>query len=365
MYNKFLKTGSAIIIIFLIIYLGTLIDWIFIPLLVFFQTVFFPIVIAGILFYIFRPIVHRLSKKIPRTLAILLLFFGFAALIVALLSLIVPEIENQMNSLVNSMPVIISEMQQLLIQIQQHELVQRFDLTEFFQVEEQVEQAGSIINNIMSNIVPNTLSFVGAVFNVLIALFVIPFILFYLLKEGEKFPNSILRFIQEKDNKKEASRILSGMDKMLSNYIQGILIVCSFIGILCYIAFTLIGLDYALILALFAMITNVIPYVGPWIGAVPAVIVGILQSPFMALLVIIIIVIIQQIESILLQPQVMGKKLSMHPVTVLILVLVAGQFLGIVGMLLAVPTYAVSKVFVTHLHRLWQVKQQENKLKDT
>ncbi|MBM4764414.1 AI-2E family transporter [Bacillus sp. B15-48] len=361
MYNKFIKFGLAIIIVFLIIYLGTLIDWVFSPLLVFVQTLFVPIILSGVLFYIFRPIVRLLSKKIPRTLAILLLYFGFTALIVGLLALIVPELQTQFYSLLNSIPMIISEIQLLLIQLQQYELVQRFDLTDLFGWEDEINQVGTIINNLFREITTNTLSFLGAVFNILILIFVVPFILFYLLKEGEKLPKRVVRFTK-KEKQEEVRLIISDMDTMISNYIQGVLIVCSFIGILCYTAFTIIGLDYALILALFAMVTNVIPYVGPWIGAVPSVIVGMLHSPLMALLVIAIVVIVQQIESIFIQPQVMGKKLSMHPVTVLFLVLVAGRFAGILGMVLAIPTYAIGKVIVTHIYRLWKLKQVEEKL---
>ncbi len=360
MYHKFLKTSSIIIIIFFIIYLGTLIDWIFIPFLVFIQTLFVPIILSGVLFYIFRPIVRLLSRKVPKALSIFLLYIGFAFSLAAIVSLIAPELQSQFHSLVNSMPIIISEIQLMLIQFQQNELIQRFDLTDLFHWEEQINQIGAIVNNIFREIVANTLGFIGTVFNVLILFFVVPFILYYLLKEGEKFPNNILRLVQ-KEKQEEVRLIIRDMDTMLSYYIQGILIVCSFIGILCYIAFTIIGLDYALVLAIFAMITNVIPYVGPWIGAVPAVIVGMLHSPLMALMVIVIFFIIQQIESIFVQPQVMGKKLSMHPVTVLILVLVAGRFAGIIGMILAIPTYAVGKVIVTHSYRLWKVRQQEGK----
>ncbi|GAE26764.1 membrane protein YrrI [Halalkalibacter wakoensis JCM 9140] len=351
------------IVLLTIIFLASLINWIFIPLIVFFQTLFFPIILAVVLFYLTRPCVRWLSKRMPKTLSILVLYLGIVTLFVVLLTLIVPELQRQFQSLINSMPLIVAEIQLMLIQLQQHELVERFDLAELFQFEEQVEQVGLIINNVLREIVPNTIGFVGAVFNVIIALFVIPFILFYLLKEGEeKFPRSILRFIP-KDRQEEARHIIRDLDTTLSNYIQGVLIVCLFIGILCYTAFSIIGLDYALILALFAMVTNVIPYLGPWIGAVPAVIVGIIHSPFMMLLVIVIVIIIQQIESIFVQPQVMGRKLSMHPVTVLFLVLVAGRFAGILGMILAIPLYALGKVFVTHSYRLWKVRQGEESIR--
>lgn len=360
MYIKFMKFASVIIVLFLIIYLGTLVDWIFIPAFVFFQTLFVPIILALVLFYLFRPVVRLLSKKIPRVAAIIILYTGFTAILIGIISLIVPELQNQLQSLINSMPMIFKELQLVLIELQQHELIQKYELTDLLDWEDEVVQVGVIVNNFVRDFISNILGFAGALINVLILFFIVPFILFYLLKEGEKFPKNIIHFINE-NKQTDVRLIIRDLDTTLSQYIKGVLIVCSFIGVLCYIAYTIIGLDYALILALIAMLTNVIPYVGPWIGTAPAVIVGFIHSPFMALLVIIIVVIIQQIESIFIQPQVMGKQLSMHPVTVLILVLVAGRFAGLVGMLLAVPMYAVGKVVVTHSYRLWKLKLEEVK----
>jgi predicted PurR-regulated permease PerM len=146
------------------------------------------------------------------------------------------------------------------------------------------------------------------------------------------------------------------MDFALSSYIQGQIIVSICVGILAYIAFLIIGLDYPLVLALVAMFTNVIPFIGPWIGTIPAVIVGLLNSPFMALLVVLAVVVVQQIESNLISPQVMGRKLSIHPLTIIFLLLVAGRFAGLLGLILAVPTYAVGKVLVLHIYRLWVLR---------
>lgn len=358
MYNQFMKTGAAVVLVFLAIYLGSLVNWIFTPLEVLLKTLFVPIIITGVLFYIFRPIIHWLSRRMPRSSAILLLYFVVGALMIGAISGIVPELQKQFHSLIDNLPAIFASLQSLLLELQQHELVQRFDLEELFQWEEEVNQIGAVVNGLVRELVSNTGGFVGAVFNVVILAFVVPFMLFYLLKEGEKLPKSILRFVKE-EKQDEVRAVMLEMDVTLGHYIKGLLIVCSFVGGLCYVAFIALGLEYALMLALFAMVTNVIPYVGPWIGTIPAVIVGFLHSPLKAALVLLLVFIIQQVESYFVQPQVMGKKLSMHPVTVLILVLVAGRFAGIVGMLLAVPSYAVGKVIVTHLYRLWQVRVRE------
>lgn len=360
MYIKFLKIGTALIITFLVIYLGSLVDWIFVPLQVLVSTLFVPIVITGVLFYISRPIVDFFSRKLPRVVSILLLYLGFGALIVGLVSLIVPELRLQLEGLVEAMPTITMDIQLMLVQLQQHEWVQRLDLTELFDWEEQLNQLGTVANNIVRDIAVNTTGFLGAVVNMLVLLFVVPFVLFYLLKEGEKLPRFVLRFISD-EKRDEVRGIMEEMDMKLSQYIKGLLIVCSFIGVLCYIAFSLLGLDYALMLALFALVTNVIPYVGPWIGAVPAAVVGFLHSPLIGILVIVSIFVIQQIESYFVQPQVLGRKMEMHPVTVLFLVLVAGRFAGIAGMLLAVPSYAIGKVIVTHSYRLWKIRLAKEK----
>src|SRR5690606_7889245 len=116
--------------------------------------------------------------------------------------------------------------------------------------------------------------------------------------------------------------------------------------------------DYPLVLALVAMFTNVIPFIGPWSGTLPGAIVGFLDSPFMALLVIIVVIIVQQIESNVLSRLVTGQKHDIHTLTIILLLLVENRFAGILGLLLAVPAYAVGKVIVLHTYRLWKLRKK-------
>ncbi|AST90786.1 MULTISPECIES: AI-2E family transporter [Sutcliffiella] len=358
MYYKIMQVGSVILLLFAIIYLGSLVDWIFRPVIVFGQTLFVPILLAGVLFYLLRPLVHILSKKMPRGIAILLVYIGLVGLGVGLFSFIGPELQRQFTNLINSMPVIVKELQVLLLTIQENDLIQRFGLEDAFEWKDRIEQIVVIASGLVGDLVTNTISVIGTIFNTLLLFIIVPFILFYLLKEGERLPHFVLNFIS-KDKQQKVRPILTNMDETLSNYIQGVLIVCSFVGILYYVGFSIIGLEYALVLAIFGMVTNVIPYVGPWIGAIPSFIVALLHSPMQAILVLIIVVVIQQIESIFVQPQIIGKRMSIHPVTVMILVLVAGRFIGVVGMILVIPTYAVAKVIATHLYSLWKVRKEE------
>jgi len=353
--TKAFRIGYGIVLIFVIIYLGSLIDWVFAPIVIFVQTLFAPVILGGVLFYLLRPFVNLLSIRLPRTVAILLLYLGVIGLVTALIFIIGPELQKQFYSFTRNMPVFINEIRDMFISLQENEYVSRFQETDNFSLEEIMMELANYLNNFIANIGQNLASFIGFIANALIILVIIPFVLFYMLKEGEKAPNQLLKLLPEK-RQNEGREVLKAMDYALSSYIQGQILVSICVGILAYIAFLIIGLDYPLVLALVAMFTNVIPFVGPWIGTIPAVIVGLLHSPLMALLVIAVVVIVQQIESNLISPQIMGRKLSIHPLTIIFLLLVAGRFAGLLGLLLAVPTYAVGKVLVLHLYRLWLLR---------
>ncbi|WP_034743368.1 AI-2E family transporter [Halalkalibacter wakoensis] len=353
--TKAFRIGYGIVLLFIIIYLGSLIDWVFRPLVVLVQTLFAPIILAGVLYYLLRPFVNLLSLRLPRSVSILILYLTAIGVLTALFFIIGPELQKQFHSFTRNMPIFINEIRDIFINLQANEYVSRFQEGEQFSIEELSIEFANYLNNLVSNLGHNIASFIGFVANALIIIVIIPFVLFYMLKEGEKAPNQLLRLLPEK-RQNEGREVLKAMDVALSSYIQGQILVSICVGILAYIAFLIIGLDYPLVLALVAMFTNVIPFIGPWIGTIPAVIVGFLHSPLMALIVIIAVVIVQQIESNLISPQIMGRKLQIHPLTIIFLLLVASRFAGLLGLLIAVPTYAVCKVLVLHIYRLWLLR---------
>ncbi|QOY34107.1 AI-2E family transporter [Anaerobacillus isosaccharinicus] len=355
---KWFRYGIGIIMLFLILYLGTLVQFIFRPIVVFVETLFVPFLLAGVLYYLFRPIVNLLDKKkVPKTLAIILIYLSVVGLISLLILLVGPILQRQVNSLVNNFPYLINEIRALFIQLQENEWFNRFQATETLSLNKISENMTQYINQAFNVISTNISGLIGFVANVVIIFIIIPFILFYMLKEGEKAPNQVLKLLPEKQ-RIEGRKILSDMDVKLSSYIQGQILVSLCVGILMYAGFLIVGIEYSLILALIAMFTNVIPFVGPWIGTVPALIVAIIHSPLMVAKVLIVIVVVQQFESNFISPQIMGKKLAVHPLTIILLLIVAGRFAGIVGMLLAVPTYAVCKVFISHTYRLLKLRNK-------
>ncbi|UTR11175.1 AI-2E family transporter [Evansella sp. LMS18] len=356
--RKYYRFLVATIFVLLIIYLATLVPFIFQPLVIIFQTLFIPFLIAGVLFYLLRPIVSFLhNHKFPKPLAILTIFLALIGIITGLVFLVGPTLQEQVMNLVDNLPGLINELNQMLVQAQNHPWVEQFQETDNFSLEEIGDFITENIADAAEFIAGNIASFIGAVASALITAVVIPFILFFLLKDGHKAPDQVLRFLPEKQ-KKEGKSIVEDMDGALSAYIQGQIIVSFCVGVLMYIAFLIIGLEYSLILALVAMFTNVIPFIGPWIGAIPAAIVALIDSPITFLWVALAIVIVQQIESNLITPKVMGKKLHLHPLTVILLLLVAGRFGGLLALILAIPTYAVTKVVVSHMYRLFKLREK-------
>ncbi|WP_078393502.1 AI-2E family transporter [Shouchella patagoniensis] len=362
MDSKAFRFACWIIVIFLIIYLGSLVNFIFRPIAVLFQTLFAPIVIALIIYYLLRPFVNILSKKIHRGISILIVFLVLIGLATAGILYIGPIIQNQIMTFVNNVPRYANTMQEFFMNLQEQQAFQ--NLLEFtnFSLNDLSSTITENLEGYIESIIDSIGSFIGAVANIVIVAVIIPFVLFYMLKDGKKAPMMVINQFPAREQE-EGNRVLTDLDNALSGYIQGQILVSACVGILCLIFYLIIGLDYALILALVALFTNVIPFIGPWIGTAPAVVVALFDSPFLALAVILGVVIIQQVESNVLSPQIMGRQLSVHPLTIIFVLLVASQLAGFIGILLAVPTYAVGKVIVQHTYRLIRIRMRSKPTK--
>ncbi|GGK20549.1 UPF0118 membrane protein YueF [Caldalkalibacillus thermarum] len=348
--HKFFTFCYGVILVLAIIWLASQVSFIFTPIRVAFQTLLMPFLLAGVLFYVMKPIVDFLAEhRVPRAMAILLLYVAVIGVLVGLSLAVGPIFQQQMNRLIETAPAIADLLWSQWLYFQANQA----NFPDF--VNDWIEQATVYVQQLMSAIGQNLANIISGITSFVITLAIVPFILFYMLKDGHRFPEGILKLLPE-DKRTEAQAILSGMNKALSTYVLGQLIVSLCVGIMVYIGYLIIGLEYSLILALVAMLTNVIPFIGPFIGTFPAVIVGLIDSPWMMLKVIIVVVIAQQIESNLISPQVMGRVLDVHPLTIILLLLVAGSLAGIIGLILAVPIYAVSKVVVKHMYRLYQLR---------
>ncbi|BET18230.1 AI-2E family transporter [Bacillus velezensis] len=353
--GPYFKIGYAVLLLFLIIYLGTLIDFLFQPVVITVKTLFPPIVLSGVLYYLCRPLVRVLHAKLklPQGIAILAIYAGTAGLFVLFLYTAGPAVQKQFTAFTDHIPELSAKAENWIGHLQDSKWFSRLQHGDSFKklADKAANYSGSIADSLSS--------LAGTAANAAITAAIIPFALYYMLKEGNKAPRRLLRLLPEK-HQKEGKQILRDMDEALSSYIQGQLLVSFCVGVLVTIGYFIIGLDYPLVLGAFTMVTNLIPFIGPWIGTFPGVIVGLFDSPTEAVLVITVVVIVQQLESQLISPQIMGRKLDIHPLTIIFLLLAAGKFSEIAGMLLAIPGYAAAKVVISHMQKLFILRKKQS-----
>ncbi|WP_141500911.1 AI-2E family transporter [Paenibacillus luteus] len=347
--NKFVLFLLVLLLVGLNIMVLTKISYIFTPFTVLLKTLLLPVILAGIAYYLLNPVVDFMERKrVKRVYSIIILFLVGAGLITILLVAVIPFLNEQAVSLINNFPKYGEQLRHIFedfmgsagfVQIQDW-----FNLNPAELSGDLTDKVTKLLNGTLSSLG----SIVGALKEVLLAILTLPFILFYLLKDGKHLPQAIVSFLPGK-LQPQTKTIMAEMNNQISSYIRGQIIVSFCIGALLYIGYLIIGLEYSLVLALVAACTSVIPYLGPAIAITPALIVAMVTSPVMLLKMIVIWTIVQLIEGKFISPQIMGKSLQIHPITIIFVILTAGNLFGIAGIVLAVPGYAVLKVIVIHI----------------
>ena len=213
----------------------------------------------------------------------------------------------------------------------------------------------SVLKKFILSLTTSLGSVIGTITSVTVTLVTVPFVLFYMLKDGEKLVPTVERFFPKRSREKVA-QLLHEMSATLSRYIAGQMIECLFVGTFSAIGYTITGIPYSLLVGMFAGISNIIPYLGPYIGLMPALFLAFSKSLSTVFWVIVVCIIVQQLDGNLVYPNVIGKSLNLHPLTIIIVLLVAGNIAGLLGMILGVPLYAVTKVIVKFFYDIAQIK---------
>lgn len=358
--HKLFRAGLWLLLGFLLIWVGSQINYVFLsPLITIIQTLLTPIVIAGLLFFLLRSPVRMLTaRKVPKVLAILAVYLVLIGIVTLLMVTIGPKIQAQFGQLTASLPGFIQSAVTGSYELIQSERFASLLSSSNINIDELAARASEIGMSVL-NFTSSYLSrFLGVVVNFVLVLVMVPFILFYFLKDGDRIHEGFIRLVPL-NRREQLRRLLEDLDKTIGLFIRGQFTVALCVGILLWIGYSIIGLKFAIILALISMVTNVIPYLGAILAAVPAVLVGLAQSPALAVKVLIVTVIAQQLEGNLLSPLIVGKGLNIHPLTIILLLLAAGSFMGPLGLLFAVPVYAVLKIILTHLLEWKKAKAQQ------
>ena len=340
-----------LLILATLIFVSTKIDFIFKPIGTFFSTLFAPVLIAGFLYYLLNPIVNLLEKrvKLKRIYGIILVFLLLIGALVLLIGSVIPSLVSQISSLAESTPSFIASVEKWIREMAQSPFFKQIDLQAQF--DKLDISYGNIIQHFLSSLSNSIGSIVGQVANATMIIVTAPFILFYMLKDGNRLVPNIERFFP-KNRREQIVDLLGKLNYTLSKYISGQAIECVFVATFTFIGYLIIGVDYAFLFGVIAGVTNLIPYLGPYLGLMPAVLVTVFDSPLKALLCCVVVLIVQQLDGNIIYPNVIGKTLAIHPLTIILVLLVAGNIAGLLGIFLGVPFYAVCRVLVTFIVKL-------------
>lgn len=308
-----------------------------------------PFLIAIVISYLVYPLVVRLERKnIPRTKGIILVYSVMILVFSAVFVFIIPELISNTRQLINALPEIISQYQalfnELISSLKNSRLPDEIKDMMFKEINSGAELAQNYIANGLKKTMYGLADMVTVLLDVLLAMV----IAYYFIKDSEAFKFLALSIVPRKWRK---DIILAGreINAVLSNFILGQLLVALIVGAIEVAGLILLRVKYPVILGVIGGITNVIPYFGPIIGAIPSVAVALLESPLKALWTIILFTVVQQIDNVIITPKIVEGRVGLHPVATILAVLIGGEFFGIIGMLVAVPVAAMLKIIITRI----------------
>lgn len=306
-----------------------------------------PFITAAVFAYMANPLVNRLVKlKLPRSLAVLIIFVLTLILLFLLSLLLLPPLEKQIRILINKLPEVLAWLQVTAIPW----ISEKFDVEQLISLQgiqdaisTHWQQAGNFIQQTLITITRSGLSLLGFLVN-----FVLVFVVaFYLLRDWDAFVQGIEDLLPRRiagtviDLTKECNEVLGA-------FFRGQLLVMLCIGTIYTVGLSFIGLDLALLIGLVAGIITFIPYLGFAVGLIAGLIAAFFQfhDSIHLLYVFIVFGIGNMLEGMVLSPLLVGERIGLHPVAVIFAVLAGGQLFGFVGVLLALPVAAVIMVLL-------------------
>lgn len=313
-----------------------------------------PVFIGILVAWLLDPVVKWLNKKgMRRGLGTTLSYVVIIGSIVLIVSCMIPVLTNQITEFAKVIPTVIDTVKTWITNIFDNlNRIEGFDaITVKNNIFSRIEEIGSDLTNglptSLFNVLKSTFSGIG---NIVIGLI----IGFYFLLGFENVDDTLITLLPKK-YQGEAKKLTGDVNNSLRSFVSGALLDCTFVFVITSLGLGIIGLQAPLLFGLFCGITNIIPYVGPYIGGAPAVIVGFSQGPIIGILTLIIIVIIQFLEGNLLQPLIMSKTTKLHPVTIMVGLLLFGHFFGILGMVISTPIISALKAIFMHFNEKYDI----------
>jgi len=325
-----------------------------------------PFIFGGVLAYLFLPLVNFFNRWLPRWLAILAVYLLTFGILVLAVALVIPPLIAQIADLIRSLPDIATiqrEANRLLEEYEQ--LLASLPPAVQSEVQNAIASAASeglstlranfvnYLQSIGQFLVNSVLSVVNTV-TFLLGFFLIPFWLFYVLMDQRAGRDYLDRMIHPR-LRADFWAMITIIDHDLSGYLRGQLILGTSVGLAAWIGLTALNIagmkvPYTVLLAVVAGITELVPVIGPIIGAIPAILLGLADSPTTALAVTILYIAIQQLENHILVPRIIGESVGVHPAILMVVLVVCSQVFGLLGAILSAPLSAMARDLFLYLY---------------
>ena len=322
-----------------------------------FLKVLSPLFIGFIIAWLFNPLVKKLELKgVPRMMGAIIVYAIFLLIVIVFLRFLVPTVYMQINELIKNLPTIFNEAKNSI-----NDIFLKFSNVEGLDIE-------AIRSNVMTTMetklteftttFPTTLlNIIVNFFSSLVTIALGLFVGLYMLFDFDSISRHFLNLLPER-KRFEAQVLLNNIGGEVRKSVNGTLLVATMVFVCDSIGFVVIGLQAPVLFGLFCGITDLIPYIGPYIGGAVAVVIGFSQSTFIGVMTLIICIVVQCVENFILQPVVMSKTMKLHPVTIMIGLLIFNNFFGIIGMILATPCIALLKVIFAFIESKFEIKKK-------
>lgn len=306
-----------------------------------------PFLLAAFLAYAVYPAVDALHRRgLGRAWAILLVYALGGLLAVGLLAFVMPAFLGELSGLSGTIPGQVSRIGAALSHLER-----RYDRLSLPPVLRQAldDSVGHLQGRLLAAVggaVHALLGLFGQAFNLILA----PIVAFYLLLDLPRFRRQVELWLPA-PSRAQARTLLREMDRALAGFIRGQLIVSAAVGLLTTLGLALVGVPFPLVLGLIAAVTNLIPYFGPFLGAVPGLLLAATASLGLTVRAGLVYLVVQQLEAAILVPRVMGETVGLHPLALIFALLVGGTSFGLAGLVLAVPAAGVLRVLASFVLR--------------
>lgn len=309
--------------------------------------VLLPFLLAFVLAYLLAPLVDAMARHgVGRSAAILLVYALVALIITGVVIYMVPVLLQESEHLIKVVPTFVANVQSTW----------DYWLARFHQqpmppaIRTAITETGRHLQTRLSNGLKGLLHTVFGLVPGVLSVIISPVLAFYVLKDLNRIRDRFWTLVPI-DWRGAVYKLGYDTDRALNGYIRGQLMVALVVGILSTMWMIILGIPFALLIGALAAITDIIPYVGPIAGAIPAILLGLTRSPWVSLYAVLGFVVIHQLEGTVISPKVVGESVGLHPLVVIFAILAGGAIMGFTGLLIGVPIAAVVRVLLIHLYR--------------